>query len=115
MYLGGGFRRQGGLHERSGYEATSQGGYRPDGRGPRWTQDSRISPEELAKALAHPEAVGELQRLLGVEAESVAEGDPAPDFTLARLGDVSPGDAEHVTLSDYFGRRPVALIFGSYT
>ncbi len=82
----------------------------PDG-----TQDSRISPEELAKALAHPEAVGELQRLLGVEAESVAEGDPAPDFTLARLGDVSPGDAEHVTLSDYFGRRPVALIFGSYT
>jgi hypothetical protein len=82
----------------------------PDG-----ARDSRILPEDLAKALAHPQAMGELQRLLGVDADSVAEGAPAPDFTLARLGGVSPGDAEHVTLSDHFGRRPVALIFGSYT
>ncbi len=37
-------------------------------------------------------------------------GQVAPDFTLA-----SPDGATTVTLSDFAGERPVALIFGSYT
>ena len=40
-------------------------------------------------------------------------GDPAPEFTLAILG--TPETAERVSLSHYFGKRPVVLIFGSYT
>jgi hypothetical protein len=37
-------------------------------------------------------------------------GDPAPDFTL-----FDTSGAESVTLSDFIGKKPVALIFGSYT
>jgi peroxiredoxin len=37
-------------------------------------------------------------------------GDDAPDFTLK-----SPDGGQTVTLSDYRGKRPVALVFGSYT
>lgn len=37
-------------------------------------------------------------------------GKPAPDFTLS-----SPDGTTTVTLSDFRGKRPVALIFGSYT
>lgn len=37
-------------------------------------------------------------------------GDLAPDFTLA---DISGSEA--ITLSDFRGKKPVALIFGSYT
>ena len=37
-------------------------------------------------------------------------GEIAPDFSLKRLG-----SEERVRLSDYRGRRPVALAFGSYT
>lgn len=37
-------------------------------------------------------------------------GENAPDFHLKRLG-----SEERVRLSDYRGRRPVALAFGSYT
>lgn len=37
-------------------------------------------------------------------------GNPAPDFTLASLD-----GKQQVTLSDFRGERPVALIFGSYT
>ncbi len=37
-------------------------------------------------------------------------GAEAPDFCLKRLG-----TEERVRLSDYRGRRPVALAFGSYT
>jgi hypothetical protein len=42
-------------------------------------------------------------------AGGLAEGDPAPDFTLRRQG-----QAERVTLSAHRG-RPVVLVFGSYT
>ena len=38
-------------------------------------------------------------------------GDTAPDFELPMLG----GRDERVRLSDFGGRCPVALIFGSYT
>jgi peroxiredoxin len=41
---------------------------------------------------------------------SLTAGDEAPDFTLKTLD----GSAE-VTLSNYRGECPVALIFGSYT
>lgn len=37
-------------------------------------------------------------------------GEEAPDFHLKRLG-----SEERVSLSDFRGRRPVALAFGSYT
>ena len=37
-------------------------------------------------------------------------GEEAPDFSLKRLG-----SQERVRLSDFRGRRPVALAFGSYT
>lgn len=42
--------------------------------------------------------------------DSLKAGDVAPDFTLPRLGD--KGEAR---LSDFKGKRPVVLIFGSYT
>ena len=82
---------------------------------PAGTQDSRISPEQLAEAMAHPKAAGEIQRVMAIEANSVAEGEPAPEFSLARLNPAPGADAAAVTLSNHFGRRPVALIFGSYT
>ncbi|MBI3837337.1 MAG: redoxin domain-containing protein [Planctomycetia bacterium] len=37
-------------------------------------------------------------------------GDVAPDFTLATLD-----GKQQVRLSDFRGKRPVALVFGSYT
>ena len=39
-------------------------------------------------------------------------GDVAPDFELQRLGGK---DEARVKLSSFQGKRPVALIFGSYT
>jgi CBS domain-containing protein len=41
---------------------------------------------------------------------SVAEGDPAPDFELPTLD-----GGETVRLASLLERRPVALVFGSYT
>ena len=82
---------------------------------PAGTQDSRISPEKLAEAMAHPKAAEEIQRVMVIEANSVAEGEPAPEFSLARLNAAPDVGTAPVTLSDPFGRRPVALIFGSYT
>jgi hypothetical protein len=38
-------------------------------------------------------------------------GDPAPDFTLPLLNE----RARMVTLSSFRGRKPAALIFGSFT
>ena len=38
-------------------------------------------------------------------------GDPAPDFKLKVLDDAE----KTVSLSDFKGRKPVVLIFGSYT
>jgi peroxiredoxin len=40
----------------------------------------------------------------------VAEGDPAPDFELPTLD-----GGETVRLASLLERRPVALVFGSYT
>ena len=41
---------------------------------------------------------------------TLAEGDRAPDFTLSKHDGKG-----RVTLSSYRGRRPVVLVFGSYT
>ncbi len=55
------------------------------------------------KGARHPP--GASRRVAGA-----AVGEPAPDFTLA-----SPDGKTQVTLSSFRGKRPVALIFGSYT
>lgn len=41
---------------------------------------------------------------------ALAEGDQAPDFTLA-----AQNQSGRVTLSSHQGHRPVVLVFGSYT
>lgn len=46
---------------------------------------------------------------------AVAVGDPAPVFRLPRLDVRRAETTEIVDLGDHLGRRPVALIFGSYT
>jgi len=70
--------------------------------------------DDLRDAMSHPKAVDMLVEWMPHEATSVKQGEPAPDFTLPFL----PGHAragETMTLSSHFGKRPVALIFGSYT
>lgn len=73
-----------------------------------------LDRKELMEAVSHPLAASEIQRGMALEATSVQEGEPAFDFTLPRL---QPGGEAGgaVTLSDHFGKRPVALVFGSYT
>jgi hypothetical protein len=51
-----------------------------------------------------------MQFLAERETLAPAIGADAPDFKLPRLG-----SAEQVQLSAFRGRKPVALIFGSYT
>jgi hypothetical protein len=51
-----------------------------------------------------------MQFLAEREALAPAVGADAPDFELPQLG-----GAERVRLSQFRGRKPVALIFGSYT
>jgi hypothetical protein len=46
---------------------------------------------------------------------AVRVGDPAPAFRLPRLDATRRATTEVVHLDDHLGRRPVALIFGSYT
>ena len=43
-------------------------------------------------------------------AQAPNEGDPAPDFEL-----LDASGAHSVRLSDFQGKRPVALVFGSFT
>ncbi len=51
-----------------------------------------------------------MKRQMGLNKLAPKAGDLAPDFTLS---DVS--GTESVTLSDFRGKKPVALVFGSYT
>lgn len=74
-----------------------------------------LTVKDLRDAVSHPKAPEVIAECMELEAASVQEGDPAPDFSLPRLqgdGDLSP---DRVTLSEHLGKRPVALIFGSYT
>ena len=50
----------------------------------------------------------ESQKMLDTQAPKV--GDLAPDFTLSDISGTGS-----VTLSDFRGKKPVALVFGSYT
>ncbi len=73
-----------------------------------------LSHDDLKQAMSHPKAADSVADLLSYDATAVKLGDPAPDFSLPYL----PGsgrEGARVTLSDHFGSRPVALIFGSYT
>jgi hypothetical protein len=72
-----------------------------------------LTLEDLRDAMSHPQAAGEVMRAMALEGTSVQVGDPAPEFDLPRLGGSNAG--ERVRLSSHFGKRPVALIFGSYT
>jgi hypothetical protein len=72
-----------------------------------------LSLEDLRDAISHPKAAEQVVELMALDARSVQAGDPAPDFALPRLGGPNAGDV--VTLSSHFAKRPVALIFGSYT
>ena len=72
-----------------------------------------LTLEDLRDAMSHPQAAEEVMRTMALEASSVQVGDPAPEFDLPRLG--GPNAGERVRLSSHLGKRPVALIFGSYT
>jgi hypothetical protein len=79
----------------------------------RGVETSELGLEDLADAMAHPEAARSVEEIMAREATSVQVGDPAPDFDLPRLTGSDRG--QRVRLSEHFGKRPVALIFGSYT
>lgn len=51
-----------------------------------------------------------MKRQKGLNQQAPKAGDVAPDFTLY---DIS--GTESITLSDFRGKKPVALVFGSYT
>ena len=72
-----------------------------------------ITEEDARAAMEYRGAAAEIERLISADQGSVREGARAPDFELARLRD--PNAGERVKLSDSFGKRPVALVFGSYT
>lgn len=67
---------------------------------------------DLADAISHPAAAESIQEGFQREAGSVQLGQEAPDFALKFLQEPT---APPLRLSSHFGRRPVALIFGSYT
>jgi hypothetical protein len=74
-----------------------------------------ITVERLASAVAHPRAAEVIRECMEADAHSANEGEPAPDFTLPWLPPSGEGRGPSFTLSDHFGKRPVALVFGSYT
>ncbi len=70
--------------------------------------------DDLKDAMSHPKAPEILAKWMPHEATSVKQGESAPDFTLSYL----PGygvKGQSMTLSSHVGKRPVGLIFGSYT
>ncbi len=78
------------------------------------SQGVKLTPEQLealADAMSHPKAAAQVAEILEREPSSLQQGDPAPDFALRRIDDPD----RRVRLADHFGKRPVALIFGSYT
>jgi len=74
-----------------------------------------ITVDDLLDAVSHPKAAETIAETMGWEAQSVKQGEPAPDFTLPWLGGTDPDRGPSLTLSSHFGNRPVALVFGSYT
>ena len=74
-----------------------------------------LTVEDLRDAVSHPKAPEVIAEAMELEAASVQEGELAPDFSLAWLRSDGEGGPDRMTLSEHFGERPVALIFGSYT
>jgi len=74
-----------------------------------------LTVEDLADAVSRPGAAETIAETLALEAGSVKPGETAPDFTLPWLPGSGEGRGATVTLSDHFGKQPVALVFGSYT
>jgi hypothetical protein len=74
-----------------------------------------LTVEDLMDAVSHPAAPPAIAEALALEATSVQEGEPAPDFSLPWLPRGGEAPTGRMTLSEHFGKRPVALIFGSYT
>ncbi len=72
-----------------------------------------IDEQEMLEVLKHPKAAPVIEGIITREEGSLAEGDDAPDFCLKPLDGTD--DASSHRLSDHFGKRPVALVFGSYT
>jgi hypothetical protein len=72
-----------------------------------------ISSDEMIEVMSHPAAPEALAAMMEIEPNTPQPGDTAPDFELRRLNDES--GAGRVRLSDHAGKRPVALVFGSYT
>ncbi|MGH0036337.1 MAG: hypothetical protein ACQGVK_15025 [Myxococcota bacterium] len=77
-------------------------------------QMAGLSLDDLRDAMLAPGAAETVAELMPIEAGSVRQGDPAPDFELPWLPGSGP-ERETVRLSSHFGNRPVALVFGSYT
>ncbi len=74
-----------------------------------------LTLERLRDAMFRPNALETMQEMLESGPGSAQVGAPAPDFELSYLpGYGAQGDAS-VALSQHFGKRPVGLIFGSYT
>ncbi len=71
--------------------------------------------DDLMDAMSHPEAAKVVKQLMELEPSTVQAGEPAPDFSLPWLSGQGPDGSTAMTLSDHLGKRPVALIFGSYT
>ena len=74
-----------------------------------------LSVERLANAMSRPGAAEVVAEVMEADARSVKQGEPAPDFSLSWLPGSGEGRAKRMTLSEHFGVRSVALIFGSYT
>ena len=74
-----------------------------------------LTVERLKKAVSHPKAEDVISEMMALEPSVVRQGEPAPDFSLRWLQGASDDRDARVTLSDHFGKKPVALIFGSYT
>ncbi len=72
-----------------------------------------LSIDDLREAVSHPMAADTIAASLEIEAASVQQGAAAPDFCLPYLSADLAGKSQR--LSEHFGERPVALIFGSYT
>ena len=75
--------------------------------------ESRVSPRELLEAHGgefDADVRNAFQAIVTRDEMGPMQGQDAVDFTLKRAG-----SDEYVTLSSFKGRRPVALIFGSYT
>jgi hypothetical protein len=65
---------------------------------------------EFTAAMEPERRIAMMQFLAERETRAPEIGTDAPDFKLPRLG-----SSEHVQLSSFRERKPVALIFGSYT